>query len=1087
MAFAESTQQAAQRALRVLRRVRQWLGHGLTCLALLGMAQAAQAATCFAIDDDTNTIVTYDSEPPLNVRFTTPIVTFGATPIDQVEAAYFDSVTNRYYVVRQSTPNVFGYVLPASGVFVPVGTSLGTTAVPTVRAVGTGNTGNNRIVGLARNPLDNKWYVIDRNGFLHEINPITGQFVPGSFSGNDYIRVRTPAGALLTDVEDMAFDNSGRLFVVQNAATANQFLRDINLITGLASSALNLGLTETEGLANALGDIRVIIGGNGSAATVRNFYSLNTTTGALTLLYKVPSPTATNADFEATGCNDGVPRADLKLAKTVVPTVVAPGGTATFTLRVEHEGIDIAHRIQVTDILPPGMTVLSTVQGTGCALCSFDIPTSVWSIDKMDIGQVRTMTLVVSTSGVTPNSFVENRAHITSVCQAATGPCIALIDVDSTPDNKIGVSWTPTEDDEAIAGLLVTANPAVAKSFNPSSGLAGQTTTVLFTFVNPNAISAATLTSPFVDTYPVGMVNAAAPAVATSCGGVGAAVAVAGANNVSLGAGRIIPAAGSCTLSVVVVVNSVGNYTNTVPTSALTVSVAGFTLTNVVGATAVYQVSPDNVGVIKDFNPDAIGVGQTTTLKITLSNPRNVAATLLSAFVDAYPSNLFNATPANPLTNCASGIATAANGGSSVMLGAGATIAPNASCTITVIVTSSTSGLYTNTIPAGSVSTSIGSNQGLSSSSLLVDNPRVEKAFIPAVATPGFASVQLRLTFVNPRPTAATITPAFVDVYPITGGVSMVNAATPAAASTCAGWTLVAAASTGQITVNPGAVIPALSSCVVTVNVRTNPTTGTGTFVNTVPAGSLTTSLGASTVGTTATLVVANVVNLGVTKVVTPTSALPGTTLTYTVTVTNAGPNTAFDALLTDFTQGVSLIQPITRTFSAGASISSITSSTSQITATMTIPNGGNIVYTFRGLPSIFNGIITNTASVSPGITSTDSNLANNTATALTTMLPAVNLTVAKSDGVLTVAAGQTTTYTVTFTNAGPSDASGSIVRDIPSAGLACVVQSCTGTGAASCGSPTASSLVAGYSIPSFPSGTSIALVLACGVTATGL
>ena len=1048
----------------------------------------AWAGTCFAIDDDSGVIITFDSDTnPVVTRFTTTIqLTGGVTQnVERFEAAYFDSVTNRYYVVYQGTPNLFGYVRPNDGVFVPIGTGLGTAAIPAPAQTPSGN-GAAGIRGLTRNPIDNKWYAVDENGFLFEINPSTGSIVLGSFSGNDYLRVRTPSGGLVTNIEDLAFDNSGRLFVIRNDPGADQFLQNINLTTGLAASGVNLNLDEAEGLTNSFGDIRVIVGAFGVTGTPRNFYSVNTTTGALTLLFNVPSPTGIAADYESSGCNDGVPRADLKLSKTVSPAAVAPGGTATFTLRIEHEGVDIAHRIRVLDTLPAGMTVISSTLGPGCTLCSFDIPTSEWSIDKMDIGQVRTLTLVVSTAGVTPNTFVQNRAQVNQVCQAATGACVPLIDVDSVPGNKTGSSWTPTEDDEAIAGLLVTAQPSVAKSFSPTVGLAGQTTTLILTFTNPNAISVATLTSAFVDVYPAGMLNAATPAAGTTCPGFGALTAVAGANSISLGAGRSIPAGGSCFLAVVVTVPAVGNYTNTVDLNALTVTVAGISLSNTVGATAIYQVTPDNVGVIKDFSPEGIGTGQTSTLKITLSNPRNVTATFLQPFVDAYPTNVVNAAAPNPQTNCQPGPVTAVSGAGSLSLAAGSQIPPGGSCTITVVVTSSVIGVYTNTIPVGSVSTSVGSNLGVAAATLIVDNPSVSKAFIPPSIQPGQVSV-LQLTFTNPRNTTATFSSIFIDSYPTIAGGAIVNAGTPNFINGCGG-TGTANAGANQLSLNTNNRIPPFSSCVVSINVTTNPATASGTFVNIIPVGSLTTNIGSNTAPATATLTVSSITNLSVSKVVSAAAVFPGTTVTYTITVANLGPNAAFNASLTDFATGVNLIAPFTPTVSAGASVTSITTSATNITATLTIPNGGFITLTFRGVPTVANGLFVNTASVAAGPTSTDANLANNTSSVNTRVSPSANLSVSKTNGTNSVPAGGTTVYTVTFVNNGPSDASGALIRDLPSAALInCAVLSCSGTGGAVCGSPTFTALsTSGYSLPTFPSASSVILLLQCSVNSLG-
>lgn len=99
------------------------------------------------------------------------------------------------------------------------------------------------------------------------------------------------------------------------------------------------------------------------------------------------------------------------------------------------------------------------------------------------------------------------------------------------------------------------------------------------------------------------------------------------------------------------------------------------------------------------------------------------------------------------------------------------------------------------------------------------------------------------------------------------------------------------------------------------------------------------------------------------------------------------------------------------------------------------------------------------------------------------------NLTVSKTNGGNTLVAGQTTTYTVTFANLGPSPADNSVIKDVTSVGLGnCTVASCTSAGLATCPpsftgffSPT------GVAIPTFPANSTVTLQVSCGVTATGL
>ena len=109
-------------------------------------------------------------------------------------------------------------------------------------------------------------------------------------------------------------------------------------------------------------------------------------------------------------------------------------------------------------------------------------------------------------------------------------------------------------------------------------------------------------------------------------------------------------------------------------------------------------------------------------------------------------------------------------------------------------------------------------------------------------------------------------------------------------------------------------------------------------------------------------------------------------------------------------------------------------------------------------------------------------------ATATASVSQVATLTVSKDNGITTIAAGGTSSYTITFSNLGPSDATGTLVRDIPSAGLSCTTLGCSATGGASCPSLSVPLfLSSGLSLPAFPSGSQVVFALGCGVTATGL
>ncbi len=1058
-------------------------------LAGLLLVPSAMAATCFAIDDDSGTIVTFNRDAPLTVRFTTTIAGFdttngaGAGIGERYEAAVFDAVQNRYYVIDQggdsttanvAFPNRLGWVDPFSGVLTYVGPNLGTATVPAIVAVGIGAGDDARIVGLARNPVSNRWYALRRSGHLFEINVATGAFVPGAFSGNDFLLVRNPDNSVDPTFEDLAFDAAGALYALRNDVGPTQFLQNISLITGVAASTKNLGVDETEGLALTNGELRVIIGANGSAATVRDVYRLDTTTGALALIFKLPNVVATAADYEAKGCNDSYVRADLALTKTVLaPAAGGPGKTFTFVMTVVHQGIDPAYRVQITDALPTGLTYASHTIAAGCGVCSFDSLSGVWTIAEMDIGQRRTLSLVVSSASAAPGSVLTNRAQVTQMCESATGLCVPMADFDSTPNNKSG-AWSPTEDDEAIAQVVITLLPAVTKQFNPTSGLPGSTAQVVISLTNPNISATATLTA-FTDQLPSGMFISTIAATATNCIGATLTAAPGGTSIALVGAPITLLPSASCQITASIVVQSgVGFYVNTIPAGSLSTSLG----TNGETTTATYQVTPANVSVLKDFALDAIGVGQTTTLKISFNNPTAITATFSTTFVDNFPSGLTIANPSAVATNC---VGTGGPNTTTTSLSLPTTrgVPPNGNCTLTAVVTSAAIGAYTNTIATGGVNTRVGSNLATSTAVLIVDAPSIVKEFNPTSIQAGGAAT-LTLILSNPLTRSATLTAVFTDVYP----AGLVNTNPVVVGDNCPAGAATANIGGNTVTLAIGTIIPPLGSCRVFVRVTA---AANGVYVNTVPIGSLTTGLGSNSAATQATLTVSTLTDLAVTKRVNLATATVTQTLSYTVTVVNLGPSIATAAKLVDIFGGVNLTGVVRITSTAAATtVTAIQTSASGFSATMTIGINQTLTFVFSGTPTIYNGFLTNSASVSAGTTQVDANLTNNNASVVTLLTPTANLQVTKTNGVTSLVSGQTTTYTLTFSNAGLSAADGTVVRDISSAGLDCVSLVCTASGGASCGSMTLGALMSGHPLPTFPNGGGVQVILTCRVTATG-
>ena len=202
------------------------------------------------------------------------------------------------------------------------------------------------------------------------------------------------------------------------------------------------------------------------------------------------------------------------------------------------------------------------------------------------------------------------------------------------------------------------------------------------------------------------------------------------------------------------------------------------------------------------------------------------------------------------------------------------------------------------------------------------------------------------------------------------------------------------------------------------------------------------------------------IADLAITKTDSPDPVTAGTNLTYTITVTNNGPDVATSASWDD-------------TLPAGTTFASLPlvagwSCTTGATVNCSNPSFGvgSAVFTLTVAvaPSVAAGsILSNTATVTSA--SADGTAGNNSATALTTVSASADLSVTKVDFPDPVIAGGTITYTITVTNAGPSDAQTVTLADtlpagttfaalVSPAGWSCTTPAVGSGGAVNCSNP---------------------------------
>ena len=433
------------------------------------------------------------------------------------------------------------------------------------------------------------------------------------------------------------------------------------------------------------------------------------------------------------------------------------------------------------------------------------------------------------------------------------------------------------------------AQPTFEKAFSPSTIGPGSVSTLTFTI--DNAASLALFTDlAFDDTLPAGMTIATPASAMTTCVD-GILTAPVGGATISLSGGRI-GSGDSCTVTVNVRatatgMNVSGNLTSSGGSSG--------------SATATLTVDDERPGFSKSFSPSSIPPGGTSTLTFTIDNTANATDVFTLLFTDFLPTGMVVASPPNASTDCSGVQSTTltADPGTSIIGLAAVGSSPSfpvlpagSSCTVTVDVTTSTTGVFVNTSGELAIDTSVSPvTSGVATAVLNVPVDFLIKSFTDDPVPPGGA-VTLEFTINNPDRVNGATNISFTDDLAM-ALPGLVATDLPAPGAACNG--TMSGDGLGLLTLMGGS-LPAEGSCKILVSLLVPAAAPPGSFTNTTTA--ITAIINGSMVtGNMATdnLVVAPAPLL--TKSFTDDPVGPGGTVTLEFTITNTSPTSTATAI----------------------------------------------------------------------------------------------------------------------------------------------------------------------------------------------
>ncbi|HEX8456487.1 MAG TPA: hypothetical protein VF656_04120 [Pyrinomonadaceae bacterium] len=809
----------------------------------------------YTYNTTTNTVSTVYSNYPITPNVsTTNSATLAQRPSDGMLFYVMFLSTNNpvMYRFNPATPNVAP---------VQVGTGLGAAVPSSLR--------------MAFNPVNGLLYYLPDSRILYTIDTTTGV---ASATG-------ITAGAAVTSGGDMAFSSTGQLYVI----TSGKTLYTVSLVNGTATRVGNAAVNFTDSPANAQPDATLGLAFDAAGRLLTQTRNPNR-------IYSIGLPVASTATPQGTFVSNGdgdinstgdmasasVPAPNLSITKTDNATTVYRGGTVTYTIVVTNNST-FAVTGTVADNVPASLTSVTwnctASAGSSCTTAS-GTGNNISTSATLEAGGTATYT-ITGTLSATATGTLSNTASVQPPAWLA----------DSTPADN-------TATDNSTINL--NANLSITKTDNLSSVNPGSsvTYTVVVGNAGPDAANGALVT----DTVP-----AALTGVAWTCGSpVGGATCGAASgtgNNISTTAN--LPSGGSVTYTITGTLSATATGTLSNTAQVLTPA-TGVTDPNDPARTGANNNSATDTTTI-NLAPDlritkthtgnfTVGAGGTYTL--TASNAGTGASSGTITVTDTLPTGLTVASvPTGTGWNCSATVvgSSAATCTSTNVINAGVTSPNPITLTVAVAPAALAASPVTNvaSISGGGEPASLNGNNSVNDSTIIVGAPdlTITKTHTGNFTRGGVGTYDITVTNSGTAATTgATVT--VTDTLPAgltpTAPIGLTN-----------GWTCGIAAQVVTCqranALGAGASYPVIN---ITVSVSQ---TAAASVTNTasVAGGGEPASLNGNNSASDPTTIVSSA-DLSLTKTANNSAPTINQNVTFTLTVTNAGPTNATGISLRD-------------------------------------------------------------------------------------------------------------------------------------------------------------------------------------------